>query len=84
MHWPIIILYGFKKEDDFEVSKLRHAVVMTGNSNNTNLIVRNSLSGQTIFGEEEQASEHEVENKITTKLNQWNLGNEYAQYIEFI
>ena len=47
------------------------------------LIVRNSLSGQTVFGDEVESEEHEVQGKLTQKINEWNLGNEQIHYFEF-
>ena len=79
-------VYGFIKEENI-VSKVCHAVVMKKYSNQDStlkLTVRDSLSGQKVFGENVQSGEHEIEGVLTMKMNQWNLGNEYCHYIELI
>ena len=76
-------MFGFLDDD----SKLAHAAVMKGYTNQNSdlrLTIRNSLSGQKVFGDEVQPGEHEIEGKITTKHNQWNLGNENCYYFEFL
>ena len=47
------------------------------------LTIRNSLAGQKVFGKIEQPSEHEIDGKITNKINEWNLAQENCHYIEF-
>ena len=86
-HWPVITTHGYVQEKDNSISKICHAVVMKKYSiqNSTlKLIVRDSLSGQKVFGEEVQSGEHEIEGVLTMKMNQWNLGNEYCHYIELL
>ena len=81
-HWPIVIMYGFT-EDDY---KIGHAAVMKGyayQNLNLTLIIRNSLSGQKVFGDEVQPGEHTIEGKTTAKINEWNLGHEECHYFEF-
>ena len=93
-HWPVITTHGYVQEET-SVSKICHAVVMKKHSNQNStlkLIVRDSLSGQKVFGEEVQSGEHTIElqleeineGKLTTRPNQWNLGNEYCHYIELL
>ena len=48
------------------------------------LTIKDSLSGQKVFGDELQPGEHEIEGKITKKYNQWNLGHENCHYFEFL
>ena len=83
-HWPVITTHGYVEEEN-GVSKICHAVVMksyTSQDSTLKLTVRDSLSGQKVFGEEIQSGEHEIEGVLTMKMNQWNLGNEYCHYIE--
>ena len=47
------------------------------------LIIRDSLSGQKMFGNKVQPEEHEVQGELTQKINEWNLGNEHCHYFEF-
>ena len=93
-HWPVITTHGYVEEEN-GVSKICHAVVMknyTSQDSTLKLTVRDSLSGQKVFGEEVQSGEHVIdlqlkeinEGKLTTKPNQWNLGNEYCHYIELL
>ena len=93
-HWPVITTHGYVQEEK-EVSKICHAVVMKNYSSQNStlkLTVRDSLSGQKVFGEEVQSGEHVIElqlkaiieGKLPMKLNQWNLGNEYCHYIELL
>ena len=75
-------MFGFLDDG----SKLAHAAIMKGYTNqnsNLRLIIRNSLSGQRVFGDEVQPGEHEIEGEITTNINRWNLGNEQCHYFEF-
>ena len=75
-------MYGFFEDR----SKVAHAAVMKGyeyQNSNLTLIVRNSLSGQKVFGNQVQSGEHEIEGEITTNINRWNLGNEQCHYFEF-
>ena len=60
---------------------------MTGYKNQDSdlkLTIRNSLSGQKVFGDEIQLGEHEIEGKIRKKYNQWNLRHDDCYYFEFL
>ena len=75
-------MYGITEDD----SKIGHAAVMKGyayQNLDLTLIIRNSLSGQKVFGDEVQPGEHTIEGKITAKINEWNLGHEECHYFEF-
>ena len=76
-------MYGFRENGP----KIAHAAVMKGYISSQNsdliLIIRNSLSGETVFGDEVQPDEHEIQGKITQKINEWNLGKEECYYLEF-
>ena len=89
LHWPIVILHGFMKSG----SEIVHAGVLKGymkKNSNLKLTIRNSLSGQKVFGDETvsddeiESGQLEIEGKITKKYNQWNLGNENCYYFEFL
>ena len=82
-NWPIVILYGFTEEN----CKIAHAAVIkdyTGQNLDLKLTIRNSLSGEKVFGEEIESGELKIEGKITTKNNQWNLGHENCHYFAFL
>ena len=94
-NWPIVILYGFREEDCKENCeedckgdcKIGHAAVMKGYTDqnfNLKLTIRNSLSGQKVFGDKIESGELEIEGKITKKYDQWNLGHENCHYFEFL
>ena len=94
-NWPVVILFGFKEEDCKEMCKedckrdckFAHAAVMKDYTNQKSVLkltIRNSLSGQTVFGDEIESGELEIEGEITKKYNQWNLGHENCYYFEFL
>jgi len=78
-HWPIILLEGLNPDN----SSCCHVVVLKSDQpiKNGKITVRNSLAGETVFGKV-QASEHEVECKMTKITNQWNLLVNLCVYIE--
>ena len=70
-------------ETDYKT--IGHAAVIIGYTNQDSslkLTIRNSLTGQTVFGEK-QPGEHEIEGKITKNMNEWNLAHENCYYFEF-
>ena len=54
----------------------------TNQDSNLKLTIRNSLAGQKVFGEK-QPDEHDIEGKVTKKMNEWNLADENCHYFEF-
>ena len=76
-----------ESETRLEKTKYYHAVVMKGYSNQDStlmLTIRDSLSGQKVFGDQTQPGEYEIESKLTEKSNQWNLASENCYYFEFL
>ena len=90
MHTPV---YLFSGDQPFPITHLRgiedskefvHTVVIMGwekVGSKTMLTIRNSLKGETIFGQV-QKGEHKIEYKVTRDNNAWNLYANWCLYID--